>query len=81
MHKKGQAITLGSAPQLVLLLALVAMIGGAAALATQSFRDSTTANGYAYNISNQGLEGLDNFSAQVPTIGTVIGVALIVESF
>jgi len=78
MKKKGQAITLGKAPQIILLLALTAMIGGAAALATQSFRDSTSTDSYAYNISDQGLEGLDNMSGQLGTVGTVVGVALIV---
>lgn len=78
MKKKAQAITLGRAPQIVLLLALTAMIAAATALAVQSFRDSTTSNGYAYNISNQGLSGIDNMSDQLPTVGTVIGVALIV---
>lgn len=78
MDKKGQAVTLGNAPQLVLVLGLAVMIAAATALAVNSFRDSTTANGYAYNVSQQGLVGLDNFSDQIPTIGTVIGVALII---
>lgn len=78
MNRKGQAITLGKAPQIVLLLALTAMIAAAAALAVQSFRDSTTTSGYAYNISQDGLGGLDNMTAQLPTVGTVVGVALIV---
>ena len=76
MQKKGQAVTLGNAPQIVLLLGLMVMIASATALAVNSFRDSTTSDGYAYNISSDGLEGLSNFSTQVPTIGTVIGVAL-----
>lgn len=77
-NKKGQAVTLGGAPQIVLLLGLTVMIAAATALAVSSFRDSTTASGYAYNISDFGLQGLNNFSIQVPTIGTIIGVALII---
>lgn len=76
--KRGQAITLGKAPQLVLLLALTAMIGAAAALAVASFQSSTTVGSYAYNISRDGLTSLNNLSRQIPTVGTVVGVALIV---
>ena len=78
MRKKGQSVSLGNAPQIVLLLGLMVMIAAATSLAVNSFRDSTTTGGYAYNISQHGLEGINNFSIQVPTIGTVIGVALII---
>lgn len=39
-----------------------------------------TFTGYltAYNISSQGLTGLDNFSDQMPTVGTMLGVGLII---
>lgn len=75
--KKGQ-VSLGNAPQVILLLGLMVMIASATALAVNSFQTSTATGGYAYNISGQGLSGLDNFSEQIPTIGTVIGVALII---
>jgi hypothetical protein len=78
MEKKAQAMTLGNAPQVILLLGLVVMIGSATALAVDSFQDSTTANSYAYNVTEDGLSGISNFSDQIPTIGTVLGVALII---
>jgi hypothetical protein len=78
INKRGQAVSLGNAPQIVLLLVLTVMITAAAALAVQSFRDSTTSNGWAYNISDDGLSGLGNLASQVPTVGTIIGVALII---
>lgn len=98
-NKKGQAITLGKAPSLVLILALTVMIAASVALALNSFKETQCANSgfswtgvicsnnatgyeprgdYAVNASQSGLEGLSNFSGQVPTIGTIIGVALIV---
>lgn len=99
MDKKGQAVSLGNAPRLVLVIGLMVMIGAALALALNSFRtsqcqfsysdtagclNSTGGTGgnlgwsYASNISNQGLVGVDNLSDQIPTIGTIVGVALII---
>ena len=99
MKKKAQAISLGRAPQIVLLLALTAMIAAAAALALSSFEQTQCANSggywggtacqisavntnssgdYAVNATVGGLKGLDNMSTQLPTVGTVIGVALII---
>lgn len=78
MDKRGQtAVTFGSAPQLVLMLVVIVLITAAGAVGVQSFSDSQTAGGYAANISTQGLSGLNNFSLQVPTIGTMLGVGLI----
>ena len=78
MNKKGQAITLGSLPQVALILALIALITGAAAIAVTSFRDTTTASSGAYNITTQGLSSLTNLSTQMPTVGTIIGVVVII---
>jgi len=78
MNKKGQAVTLGNTPQIVLLLGLAVMIAGATALAVQAFQDSVTAGSFAANITGRGLTALDNFSIQLPTVGTIIGVALII---
>lgn len=32
---------------------------------------------YSYNVSTNGLDGLKNFSIQIPTVGTMLGVGLI----
>lgn len=76
--KRGQSVTLGNAPQLVLVLGLAVMIASATAVAVTSFRDTQTTGSDAYNISDSGLTGLSNFASQVPTVGTIIGVALII---
>lgn len=96
--KKGQAVSLGSAPSLILLLVLSILIAAAAALALDSFKETQCTNvgysfvsgectngtvgvtrgDYAVNATTGGLSSLTNLSEQVPTVGTIIGVALIV---
>ena len=80
MKKKGQVISIQSLPQLVLILALAVLITAAAAIALNSFKTSSsvTANSYAYNITAAGEAGLDNLSDQYSTIGTIIGVAILI---
>lgn len=62
----------------IVLVALAALIGGAAALALDSFNDNLVANSSADNVTDNGLSGLLNTTAQLPTIGTVIGVAVLI---
>lgn len=77
MNKKG-AVNMGDAPALVLSLGLMVLIGAAVALAVQSFGNTLTTDTAAYNVSKFGLQGLQQFSAQIPTIGVILGVALII---
>lgn len=77
MNHKGQAITFGSAPQIILLLVVTVLIVAAGAVGLTSFKGSQTTGGYAANITDQGLSGLNNFSIQIPTVGTMLGVGLI----
>jgi hypothetical protein len=44
---------------------------------TVNYTVSLTTYKYAYNVSEQGLDTSKNFSDQLPTVGTMIGVALI----
>ena len=75
-NKKG--VTIGEAPSVILAFGLMILIAGAVAIALNSFKGTTTTNSYAYNITGQGESGLKNFSDQLPTIGTIIGVSLII---
>jgi hypothetical protein len=77
MKKKAQAISFGNAPTLILLLVVIALITAAGAVGLTSFQSSQTANGYSANISGFGLSALNNFSLQLPTTGTMLGVGLI----
>jgi len=76
MNKKAQAITFGNAPRLVLLFVLIGMVLGAGVIALASFRDSTT-DSEAQSAINNTIEGAGNLSAQLPTVGTILGVGLI----
>lgn len=77
LGNKAQAVTFGNASTLILTLVVVALVTAAGAVGLNSFQTSQTTNGYAYNITGQGLASLHNFSLQMPTIGTMVGVGLI----
>jgi len=58
---------------------MLTLIGGISAIALTAFRDSetVTAGSYADNITVDGLQGIGNTTAQFPTAGTILGVALL----
>ena len=70
-------------------MVLVSLIGGAGALALDSFQSDqntgtascnssdTSGCGYAWNISKNGLTGVDNATSYFGTAGTIAGVALL----
>ena len=62
----------------VLLIALVALIGAATGIALDEFQDETTADSNAYIITNDGLQGVDNSTDFLDTIGTIAGVAVLI---
>ena len=76
MNKKGQAITFGNAPRLILLFVLIGMVLGAGVIALASFEDTTTDVGSS-TVLNNTIQGSINLSAQLPTVGTILGVGLI----
>lgn len=62
----------------VILLALVSLIAAATAIALDEFQDETTTNSYAYNVTGNGLQGVDNATDFLDTIGTIAGVAVLI---
>ena len=62
----------------VILIALVALIGSAAAIALSDFRDDLDANSAERNITVEGLDGISNTTSYLGTIGTIIGVAVLI---
>jgi hypothetical protein len=74
--KKGQAITFGNAPRIVLLFVLIGMVLGAGVISLTSFRNSVT-DVDAETALNNTIEGSTNLSLQLPTVGTMLGVGLI----
>ena len=58
-------------------LVLVSLIAASAAIALDAFQSDTTSNSFAYNISENGLGGIDNTTSYFDTAGTIAGVALL----
>lgn len=65
-------------PKWVVVLGIIAFVGAAVALGLDAFAADLTANSYAYNITTTMLTAVDNMVAQMPTIGTIIGIGLLV---
>ena len=62
---------------LIIGFVLVSLIAASGAIALDAFQSDVTSDGYAYNISNNGLEGVDNTTSYFGTAGTIAGVALL----
>jgi len=64
----------------VLLMALIALIAGASAIALTEFQNSSAVvtGSFADNITNNGLLGISNSTSFLSTIGTIIGVMVLV---
>jgi len=62
---------------LIIGFVLVSLIAASAAIALDAFQSDVTSDGYAYNISNNGLTGIDNTTSYFGTAGTIAGVALL----
>jgi len=75
MNKRG--IALGDLPQVVMVMILAAafLVGGF--LALDGLGTDLTANSYGANATNTIEQGLDNVTDQIPTVGTLIGVGLL----
>ena len=64
---------------LVIGFVLISLIASAGAIALDAFQDSDSVetNSYAYNISGNGLLGIDNTTSYFGTAGTIAGVSLL----
>ena len=62
----------------VVILGIIALVSAAVALALDDFSDEMTTNSYAQNITNSGLSGIDNSTSYLPTIGTILGVVVLI---
>ena len=69
---------LQDAPGVVMLLVMIGLILGAGLLALDAFDDTLTAGSDAAVAVGNTSEGIANLSEQLPTVGTIIGVALII---
>lgn len=71
-------VQLNELPSIAIILVVAVLVIGAGALALDAFSSSVTTDSYAYNVTENGLLGLDNTTAQFPTIGTIIGVVILI---
>lgn len=69
---------LGQIPNFVMTLVFIGMVLGAGLLALGSFKTSLTASSAEANATGQVITSMANFSAQMPTVGTIAGVAVII---
>ena len=79
-YKKGQ-ISFGSLSGIALTMTITVLIIVVGSILTQTIRDDpniVTANGTAFNISNQGLTFFDNLSSQFGLLGTIIILVLVI---
>jgi hypothetical protein len=74
--KKGYGVT--DLVPLIIVVVVVALVGGIGANILSSVQADQTADTQAYNASSAGLEGIGNFSGNLPLIATVIVSALLI---
>ncbi len=74
--KRGN-IGLGSLPTIAITLVVVAAVFVAGFLAIDGLSESTVANSYAANSTAAIEEGMYNITNFLPTVGTLIGVGLL----
>jgi len=63
----------------VMALVFIAVLAAAGAIALDNFNDDLTADGYADNVTDEGLEGISNATSYMSTIGTLLGVAALIS--
>jgi hypothetical protein len=71
-------MTLEQLKQGVMVLVFIAVLAAAGAIALDEFNDDLTADTYADNVTDEGLEGIGNATSYLSTIGTLLGVAALI---
>lgn len=62
----------------VMALVFIAIIAAAGAIALDEFNNDLTADSFADNVTDEGLEGISNATSYLSTIGTLLGVASLI---
>ena len=79
MNKKGTAYTLGSVPMIALAIGVGVIVLSYIAKILGEFNDSDfTVNSTEEAVLQNGTKGLLKLGKQLPTVGLVVGVALII---
>jgi len=77
MFKSKKATTLGDAPTLILVFAVIVIVASLIGTVLTSMQSTQTVNGTAYNISEYGLTGVSSFAKLLPTVGVIIGIVMV----
>ena len=75
-NKKGQ-VSFSNAPNLVIALVIMGLVSAAGVIALVAFRNGSTDATANTTITNT-ITSISNFSAQLGTVGTMLGVGLLV---
>ncbi len=75
---KGQAVNIGNIALIGTTLVVAVLTLAFAGDVLSDINSDQTANSAAANISSNGLTGLLNVTGQLPSVGTVLGAALII---
>lgn len=76
--QKKAAFTLGDLPNIAIALVIFAVVLGIGATILDNIQDTQTTDGYAYNASLGGLQGLDTMADYQTTIAIVAVAAVVV---
>lgn len=81
MKKKAQVVNFSSALTFIVALVVMGLVAAAGLLALASFRSTyNTGNGGAVAVNttiDNSITGVGNFTGQLPTVGTMIGIGLV----
>lgn len=72
------AMSLGSLSAIALVFVLGVIVISIGADVIDEVQDTQTSNSYAYNVSGDGLEGMETLGDWLPTIATIAGAAIII---
>lgn len=76
MNKKGYQLRDLLPIALVFVVATIAISIGADVI--DSVQDDQTADSYAYNVSTNGLTGMDELGSWLPTLALVVAAAIVI---
>lgn len=62
----------------VMALVFIGVLAAAGAIALDEFNNDLTADSYADNVTDEGLEGIANATSFLSTVGTLLGVAALI---
>ena len=85
-NKKAQVVSFGNAPSIIISLVVLVLCAGAGIIGLAAMKSGQTPS-YNPTVSNvslvntsldYGITGTGNFTAQIPTIGTMLGIGLVI---